>query len=310
MANIRDIARLAGYSPATVSRTINRSGYVSATAAAKIQAVITQLDYVPNDIARDLSQGRTANVGVVVPHLNAPFFTEIVNGISGAAFAVDYNVVLLQSKYDAALERTYLAQLHRKAFDALIFTSRAISLTELVAAQQYGAVVCCEDPGTQPLAAAYAQREDAYLQAFHWLKGQGYQHIALTLSRDASLSATSRATLAAFKQVFGCAPAIVETDVTTYQDGYRVAADLAKNTDLDYIFSNGDDIATGIRQGYLDQQRPMPALMGQENQVSGQLLGLPTIDHHFRQIGAAAFDLAATGRVASVPVTADLLLQR
>jgi len=303
MANIRDIARLAGYSPATVSRTINRSGYVSATAAAKIQAVIAQLDYVPNDIARDLSQGRTANVGVVVPHLNAPFFTEIVNGISGAAFAADYNVVLLQSKYDAVLERTYLSQLHRKAVDALIFTSRAIPLTDLVAAQQYGAVVCCEDPGTQPLAAAY-------LQAFRWLKGQGYQHIALTLSRDASLSATSRATLAAFKRVFGCVPTIVETNVTTYQDGYRVATDLAKHVDLDYIFSNGDDIATGIRQGYLDQHRTAPALMGQENQVSGQLLGLPTIDHHFRQIGAAAFDLAATGRVASVPVTADLLLCR
>jgi len=303
MANIRDIARLAGYSPATVSRTINRSGYVSATAAAKIQAVIAQLDYVPNDIARDLSQGRTANVGVVVPHLNAPFFTEIVNGISGAAFAADYNVVLLQSKYDAVLERTYLSQLHRKAVDALIFTSRAIPLTDLVAAQQYGAVVCCEDPGTQPLAAAY-------LQAFRWLKGQGYQHIALTLSRDASLSATSRATLAAFKRVFGCVPTIVETNVTTYQDGYRVATDLAKHVDLDYIFSNGDDIATGIRQGYLDQHRTVPALMGQENQVSGQLLGLPTIDHHFRQIGAAAFDLAATGRVASVPVTADLLLCR
>ncbi|WP_203638323.1 LacI family DNA-binding transcriptional regulator [Levilactobacillus wangkuiensis] len=310
MANIRDIARQAGYSPATVSRTLNHSGYVSATAAAKIQAVIAQLDYVPNDIARDLSQGRTANVGVVVPHLNAPFFTEIVNGISGAAFAADYNVVLLQSKYDAALERTYLSQLHRKAFDALIFTSRAIPLTDLVAAQQYGAVVCCEDPGTQPLAAAYSQREAAYLQAFRWLKGQGYQHIALTLSRDASLSATSRATLAAFKRVFGCVPTIVETNVTTYQDGYRVAADLAKTPDLDYIFSNGDDIATGIRQGYLDQHRTAPALMGQENQVSGQLLGLPTIDHHFRQIGAAAFDLAATGRVASVPVTADLLLCR
>lgn len=312
MATIKDVARLAGYSPATVSRAINHSGYVSAKAAAKIQAVIAQLDYVPNDIARDLSQGRTVNVGVVVPHLNHPYFTQVFNGILTAAFAADYNVVLLQSKYDADLERGYLEQLHRKAFDALIFTSRAIPLAELAAARKYGPIICCEDPGDYPLAAAYSQRAAAYQAAFHWIQTQGYQHIGLTFSRSDQLSATTRLTLATYTTTFGHAPAadLVALGVTTFADGYRAAQTWATQASQpDFIFSNGDDIAAGIRQFYVDHQLAVPPLMGQENQLSGRLLGLSTIDHHFQQVGAAAFHLAASRQVAHVPVAAELILR-
>lgn len=55
MANIKDIARLSGYSVATVSRYINKNGYVSTNAAQAIQRVVEKVDYVPNTIARDLS---------------------------------------------------------------------------------------------------------------------------------------------------------------------------------------------------------------------------------------------------------------
>lgn len=312
MATIKDVARLAGYSPATVSRAINHSGYVSRQATAKIQAVIAQLDYVPNDIARDLSQGRTANVGVVVPYLAHPYFTQVFNGILKAAFAAAYNVVLLQSNYDADRERGYLEQLHRRAFDALIFTSRAIPLAELAAAQKYGPIICCEDPGDYPLAAAYSKRTAAYRAAFSWIRTQGYQRVGLTFSRSAQLSATTRLTLATYTDSFGQAPAPenIRLGVTTFTDGYQAAQAWARlASQPDFIFSNGDDIAAGIRQFYVDHHLLVPPLMGQENQLSSRLLGLPTIDHHFERVGAAAFDLAASRQIARVPVAADLILR-
>ncbi|MFC6261885.1 LacI family DNA-binding transcriptional regulator [Levilactobacillus fujinensis] len=312
MANIKDIARLAGYSPATVSRAINHSGYVSMAAQTRIDGVVAKLDYAPNEIARDLSQGRTANVGVVVPHLNHPYFTQIFNGILTAAFAAEYNVVLLQSKYDADLERGYLEQLHRKAFDALIFTSRAIPLGTLKRYQKYGAVVCCENPGDESLAATYSLREPAYQQAFRWIKAQGYRRIALTLSRSDELSATSQLTLATYRCVFGelPAPELLKTAVTTFQDGYVAAEQwISQGSSPEFIFSNGDDIAAGIRQCYRDQRMMVPPLMGQENQLSGRLLGLPTITHHFQRVGQAAFDLAATGEIKQIPIPAELILR-
>lgn len=74
MANIKDIARLSGYSVATVSRYINKNGYVSTNAAQAIQRVVEKVDYVPNTIARDLSTGRTKTIGVVVPFLSILIF--------------------------------------------------------------------------------------------------------------------------------------------------------------------------------------------------------------------------------------------
>ncbi len=59
MANIHDIARLSGYSTATVSRVINGHRYVSAAARARILTVMKQLDYVPSTMAQNLSAGKT-----------------------------------------------------------------------------------------------------------------------------------------------------------------------------------------------------------------------------------------------------------
>lgn len=313
MTTIRDVARLAGYSPATVSRVMNGSGYASPAARAKIEAVMANLDYVPNDIARDLSHGHTLNVGVVMPNMGHPYFTQVINGILRSAFAADYNVVMLQSKYNADLELTYLEQLHRKAFDALIFTSHELPLTKLMAYQKYGAVVCCEDPGDVAIAAAFSQREPAYLRAFHWIKNQGYRDIAVMLSRPDGVSATSHLTLQTYQSVFGHPPVpeLVVTGVTTYEDGYQAAATLAtRHRQPDFLFSNGDDIVAGMRQYYLDQRLAVPPLMGQENQLSGQLLNITTIDHHLQRVGQAAFNLAASGEIKQLSVAADLILRR
>ena len=67
MANIKDVAQRSGYSVATVSRALNHHGYVSETAQAKIEAAIADLNYVPNGVAQDLSQGKTFTIGVVCP---------------------------------------------------------------------------------------------------------------------------------------------------------------------------------------------------------------------------------------------------
>lgn len=58
MTNIHDIARLSGYSVSTVSRVINHQKYVADDKRAKVEAIMQELDYVPNRVARDLSRGR------------------------------------------------------------------------------------------------------------------------------------------------------------------------------------------------------------------------------------------------------------
>lgn len=147
MTTIRDVARISGYSVSTVSRVLNHKNYVSDEVRQAIQQVINQLDYAPSDMARDLSRGQTMTIGVVLPRLDHPYFSDLSQGILAAAFANDYNVEVLQSKYIVANERFFLEQMRRKAFDGLIFTSHTMKIKEMLPYQKYGHIVVCHDPG-------------------------------------------------------------------------------------------------------------------------------------------------------------------
>ncbi|PIO84167.1 hypothetical protein BSQ39_11645 [Loigolactobacillus backii] len=294
MATIRDVARISGYSISTISRAINQSGYVSKAAQLKINQVIHDLDYVPNAIARDLSTGKTHKIGVILPHIRDPYFSKILNGIMDAAFAADYSLILLPSEYDEALEMHYLEQLKRKEYDGLIITSHGIPLERLEKYNQYGPIVCCEDTGDTQLSSVFSDRESAYTAAFKWLKQKRIERIALLFSRRAGVSATSSITLKTFAQVYGRLPPdnFMITGISTPAAGYLAAEKLVKNTtDLQYIFGNGDDIISGVRQYYVDQQLPVPGLIGQGHQISGVASAIPTIDPHFYEIGGQALQL-------------------
>lgn len=74
---ISDIAREAGVSQATVSRVLNKSGYVKEETREKILEVMKRLNYSPSAIARSLSTNRTNTIGVVVPDINNPFLERL-----------------------------------------------------------------------------------------------------------------------------------------------------------------------------------------------------------------------------------------
>lgn len=299
MTNIHDIARKSGYSAATVSRVLNNRGYVSSIARAKIKSIIDELDYVPSNIARDLSQGKTFNIGVVLPHTKHPYFTQLLGGIILGAFSTKYRIVILPSEYDATLEIKYLEQLRAKAFDALIFTSHGISRDTLAEYTKYGPIILCEDPKRTDLQAVFSKRESAYREAFNWIKAKGINSAAVTLSRPYEISATAQKTLDTYKEIFGASPKnnLTFTDVVSYEDGMRVAKKMiSQKSNVQCIFTNGDDIAAGVKEEYNKQGIQLPLLIGQENQLSSQLLNIPTIDHNFNDIGSLAFELATKKR--------------
>lgn len=141
MANIRDIAKLTGYSVSTISRVINGHPYVDEEKRKEILAVMKEVDYIPNANARQLSYGKTKSIGVILPYTNHPYFDQLISGIIEAAFDYDYKVTLLPTGYQKEKERRYLEEFAAKAFDGLIITSRANTLDDLLAYQKYGPLV-------------------------------------------------------------------------------------------------------------------------------------------------------------------------
>lgn len=179
MTNIREIAKLSGYSVSSVSRVLNNHPYVSDEAREKILQIVRELDYTPNLVAKELSLGNTYKVGVVIPHVRHTYFTKLINGMLDQAQRSAYNLLLLPSQYDKELEIQYLEQLRGQAFDHLIFTSRSIDLETIASYAKYGNIVCLEKVNHSQLSSVYVDRKPACREAFRWLKELGYQHLAL-----------------------------------------------------------------------------------------------------------------------------------
>lgn len=97
---LADVAKLAGVSPATVSRAINEPALVKAKTRARVMQAVEELRYRPNRSARDLAGGRSRTVGVIVSNLANPFFLDIFHSVEYEAKRHGYEVLVENTGYD------------------------------------------------------------------------------------------------------------------------------------------------------------------------------------------------------------------
>jgi LacI family transcriptional regulator len=120
---IADVAREAGVSMMTVSRVINDKGEISSSTRQHVLDVIERLGYRPSSIARGLVTQRTGTLGLVVPDIANPFFSEVARGAEDRASAASYNVFVCNTDESPQQERTILESLEEKRVDGLILCS-------------------------------------------------------------------------------------------------------------------------------------------------------------------------------------------
>ncbi len=108
MVTIKDVARAAGVSPATVSRVLNERPDVDPELAERVQAAIVELGYQPSRVARNLRRRETSVWGMIISDIRNPFFTDMVRGVEDVAYGAGYSLVLCDSDEDVAKEARYL----------------------------------------------------------------------------------------------------------------------------------------------------------------------------------------------------------
>ena len=89
MASIKDVAQKAGVGVGTVSRVLNNSGYVSDETREKIEEAMKNLQYTPNELARNLYHKKSGIIAVLVPTVEIPFFAELVHNIEAELYMKD-----------------------------------------------------------------------------------------------------------------------------------------------------------------------------------------------------------------------------
>lgn len=125
VVTIRDVAKLADVSVATVSRVLNDSAQVRAETRARVSAAMERLSYTPNLAARSLSTRRTGVVGALLPDLFGEFFSELIRGLDETAQALGYHL-FLSSSHDQACDIRAALQGMRARVDGLIVMAPAV----------------------------------------------------------------------------------------------------------------------------------------------------------------------------------------
>ncbi len=117
---IKDVAKVAGVSPTTVSRVLNNRGYISEETRQKVYAAMEKIQYYPNEIARALLNNRTYFVGVIMPTVTSPFHGVIVEQIEYYLSKKNYKTLLCNSKNQLDTEKEYIDMLRRNQVDGMI----------------------------------------------------------------------------------------------------------------------------------------------------------------------------------------------
>lgn len=120
MKSIREIAKLSGVSTATVSRYVNKSGTVSEKSSKKIQLVIDEHGYIPNENAKAIFAGRSMEVGLIVQNVTNPFFSELVDKIIQIANENQLAITINNAMGDADKELECFQNMQKRRVSGMI----------------------------------------------------------------------------------------------------------------------------------------------------------------------------------------------
>lgn len=120
MATIKDVAKAAGVSTATVSAVVNDTAYVSPDLRARVHSAIRELRYAPSLVARNLRRGRSQLLALAVADLANPFYARIVWSAEAAVAAWGYSLVLFNSDEKPDTERRILSRIHALGCDGAV----------------------------------------------------------------------------------------------------------------------------------------------------------------------------------------------
>lgn len=130
MANIKDVAELAGVSVTTVSRVLNNKGYISKDTYDSVYDAIQKLDYVPNQIARNLFKQRSFYISLIVPDSSNPFWAEITKYIESFLYKYGYKLFLCNTDDAAKRERDYIKMMRQNMVDGIILGTHMLDPDE------------------------------------------------------------------------------------------------------------------------------------------------------------------------------------
>ena len=134
--NIKEMAKLAGVSCATISRVLNDSGYVKEDTRKKVMEIIREYNYTPNMIARSLSSKDSFNIGIIIPNVGEKQYGKILEGAAKESAKHGYSLVFMDSENNQKTEKKWLEEVKNQHMKGLVLVPVCSENKELRGALQ------------------------------------------------------------------------------------------------------------------------------------------------------------------------------
>lgn len=287
---IKDVARRAGVSPATVSRVLTGNHQVSKELKERVQSTIDELNYQPGRLARSLRLKFARTIGIVISDIRDPFFSAVVQSIESKARRGAYGIMLCNTADDSELEDYYLRMLLSERVAGIIFAPGKYAAYPVIESiQRTGISVICmgrslQSPKLDTILIDYSQGTK---QAISHLVGRGHKRIGILL--PSPKSSTGKECLSAYK-------AILQKLGLPFMPELVAALDPAQN--------NAYDCALNLLT-LPSSLQPTSLLVGNVNAVIGTLQAISELGYSIPDdIGIVIFGDPPFSQILSPPLTA------
>jgi LacI family transcriptional regulator len=293
MATIKEVAKEAGVSVATVSRVLNGNGYVHEDTKKAVDAAIKKLDYRPNEIARSLYNRKSKLIGLVIPDITNPFFPELARGVEDFLQKQGYRLIIGNSDEKREKEINYIETFIQHNVIGMISTSSED--TSLWEALKIPVVLL--DRVTENYPSVYADQAGGGRLAAEILLTRGSNNI--TLLRGPHHVRTAQERFLAALEVLGRSNAVFQVVNTSFS--FKGANETAKQLfdmypETDGIVASNDIVASAVLREALKRGKNIPEnlqIIGFDDIPVCELLypALSTIHQPAYQMGAEAAKL-------------------
>ncbi len=299
---IKDIARQAGVSTATVSKVLNRKdSFIGEETRQKVWALARELNYTPNSLARSLVMRKSHVIGIIVPDILNPYFTELVRACDDAARLRGYTTLVCNTGGVAEIEASHLTAFAGHRVDGLLLAASDV-IPDIGLLGALHIPVVCMDREIGPVAELVATVDTDYrsgaFDSTRHLIDRGHTRIAF-LSGAAHRSNT-QIRLAGYRQALeeaGIAfdPDLIRCKEFQHRFGREATLDLLDTTQFTAICCMNDMLAIGAMVALRERGLRVPedcAVIGFDNIYLAPLLEHPlsTVDRRIAHSGRVATD--------------------
>ncbi|RKP53863.1 LacI family transcriptional regulator [Cohnella endophytica] len=282
---IIDVAVKAGVSAATVSRVLNGNASVKTRTREKVERAIVELGYHPNAVAKNLRSQKSMTIGIIVPDVNASYYTEMIKGIENMAYSRKYKVIICDAENDRDKELAYLNLLLSRTVDGMILATPSLTDDEISGFSDKGYSVALVGRRIEhdKVPCIFTDNVKFSKEVVYHLVGQGYRDIVFLSGYAETVDSYERLEgyLKGLKEhQIPFRPELVENGNFNETGGYEAMIRLFdKKLTFTAVYAANDEMALGVYRACRERGIRIPeqlAIVGVDNNRVSKYLN-PTL---------------------------------